>query len=215
VRPPLEVSATLYLVRHGESEGNAARRVMGQIDLPLTETGRAQAAALGAWLARGGLDLRAVYTSDLCRATGTAAAIAAACGDIPIHVRPDLRELGRGALEGRTLAEAEELRRDPAVLQSFEPDAAVAVRMRRAGNELREAALSAPVAAVAHGGSISRLLRFWLGAGGVPGAGDGTFLVSNTGLTVIQFGRGRPEVLCVNARYHLPEPAAGLLAPGR
>ncbi len=205
---------TLYLVRHGESEGNAARRIMGQMDLPLTETGRAQAAALGAWLARGGAGLRAVYTSDLSRAAETASAIAAACGGIPIHVRPDLRELGRGALEGRTLVEAAGLRRDPAVLQSFEPEPAVAVRIRRAAAELREASCAAQVAAVAHGGSISRLLRLWLGAGGAPGAGDGTFHVANTGLTVVDFRRGRPEVLCVNARYHLPEPAAGWLPPG-
>ncbi|EQB98323.1 histidine phosphatase family protein, partial [Photorhabdus temperata] len=33
----------VYLVRHGESEWNAARRIQGQSDSPLTETGEHQA----------------------------------------------------------------------------------------------------------------------------------------------------------------------------
>jgi broad specificity phosphatase PhoE len=36
----------LLLIRHGQSEGNAARRIQGPEDEPLTELGRAQALAL-------------------------------------------------------------------------------------------------------------------------------------------------------------------------
>jgi len=38
--------ATIYLIRHGETEWNVSRRVMGRTDVPLNEKGEAQAAAL-------------------------------------------------------------------------------------------------------------------------------------------------------------------------
>lgn len=40
------------LVRHGETEWNAERRLQGQIDIALNATGLRQAAAAGRWLAR-------------------------------------------------------------------------------------------------------------------------------------------------------------------
>ncbi len=45
---------TLTLLRHGESEGNAAGVIQGQSDHPLTDKGRQQAQALAdRWKARG------------------------------------------------------------------------------------------------------------------------------------------------------------------
>lgn len=46
----------VYLVRHGESEGNVRRLYQGRLDLPLTERGAAQArSTVALWLARLGL----------------------------------------------------------------------------------------------------------------------------------------------------------------
>ena len=42
----------IYLFRHGETVWNAERRAQGHLDSPLTETGRAQARAMGRALAR-------------------------------------------------------------------------------------------------------------------------------------------------------------------
>lgn len=205
----------LYLIRHGEAEGNAQGRIMGQRDWPLTATGRAQAAALGRWLAAGGTALAAVYGSDLQRAAETAAILVDACGGGPVRLRPDLRELGRGELEGRTYAEAAELRRSPEVALGLEPDAAVAARLHRAAAELRAAALEAPVAAVAHGGSISRLLSLFLGLGAAGGPAAPGFALDNTAVSVLDFTAGRTQVLCLNAVCHLAPALPRWVGPRR
>ncbi len=68
----------LFLVRHGETDWNRERRVQGRTDVPLNETGRAQARAAGSLLARRRWD--AVLTSPLSRASETAALIARELG---------------------------------------------------------------------------------------------------------------------------------------
>ncbi|MFP7760423.1 histidine phosphatase family protein [Marisediminicola sp. LYQ85] len=68
----------LYLVRHGETDWNAARRVQGSTDIPLNDTGRAQAARTGRLLAR--RSWHAVVASPLSRAWETATIIAEAAG---------------------------------------------------------------------------------------------------------------------------------------
>jgi broad specificity phosphatase PhoE len=60
-----------YLLRHGETEWNAASRLQGQWDSPLTPRGRAHAATAAALLARLGVDR--VYASPLGRARETIA----------------------------------------------------------------------------------------------------------------------------------------------
>ena len=61
----------LLLVRHGESEGNALRRLQGQADSPLSETGRAQAEMLVPMIRL--LEPDRAVSSDLARARDTAA----------------------------------------------------------------------------------------------------------------------------------------------
>ncbi len=101
----------LLLVRHGESLWNAEGRIQGQSCAGLSPRGHAQAAALAdtyapalAEVARAGL-LR-LGTSDLKRATETAAPLAARLGMEPT-LDADLRERAFGTWEGRTHAELE------------------------------------------------------------------------------------------------------------
>jgi len=87
----------IILVRHGETEWNHLRRIQGQIDIPLNAVGLRQAEAVAQRLASH--PVSALYTSDLLRASQTAAPIAAACG---VVAQPDLRlrERNFGEFEG-------------------------------------------------------------------------------------------------------------------
>lgn len=109
----------VLLVRHGESTWNADGRWQGQADPPLSERGRAQAAA--AATALGTVD--ALVTSDLQRAAETGAIVARLLGLEPVVVEPGLRERDAGGLSGLTRVEIHQrfpglLPDDPA---GFEP----------------------------------------------------------------------------------------------
>jgi glucosyl-3-phosphoglycerate phosphatase len=89
----------LLLVRHGETAWNSSRRLQGQEDVPLSETGYIQARVLAP-------RVRALYpdravTSDLLRARQTAAAL----GHPNARSDPRLREAHLGAWVGRSAAE--------------------------------------------------------------------------------------------------------------
>jgi probable phosphoglycerate mutase len=90
---------TLLLVRHGQSEWNAAGLLQGQTPhVPLTRLGHVQATAAAAEVAA--LGPGALLSSDLVRAVQTAEHCAAATG-LMITTTAALREQGYGELEGR------------------------------------------------------------------------------------------------------------------
>ncbi|MBI3970791.1 MAG: histidine phosphatase family protein [Chloroflexi bacterium] len=91
--------ATIYLVRHGQSQANVERVFSnGRVDLPLTDLGYRQAGQAAAWL--DGRNVRRVYASPLLRARQTAAVIAERL-DVPVEVLVDLDEIRVGDLDGR------------------------------------------------------------------------------------------------------------------
>lgn len=61
----------IYVVRHGESEGNKIDAFVGSTDVPLTPLGMKQAELTAKYLKD--VDFSAIYTSDLMRARQTAA----------------------------------------------------------------------------------------------------------------------------------------------
>ena len=89
----------LVLVRHGQSELNAAGRLAGRLDTPLTELGVAQAKAMAASLADLG-EPAAVISSPLQRARDTAAAIG-----LPVVVDQRWVELDYGPYDGWLLGD--------------------------------------------------------------------------------------------------------------
>lgn len=91
----------LTLVRHGETEWNREGRIQGSTDIPLNDTGRAQARAAGDALRErlGDRPVR-VVSSDLSRAAETADIIAARLGAPAVDRYPGLRERGYGEAEG-------------------------------------------------------------------------------------------------------------------
>ncbi len=146
----------LYLVRHGETDWNLARRIQGSTDIPLNATGRAQAASTGALLARRQWD--AIYASPLSRAFDTASIIADEVGLAgPIAVDA-IVERNYGAAEG--LADPELARRFPAdsEVPGRESREAVVDRVLPALLELAEAHPDQAIVVVSHGGVIRSVL---------------------------------------------------------
>lgn len=163
------MARTLYLVRHAMTAWNAEKRWQGQTDIPLCDEGRAQARALVDRLR--GRGLVRVHTSDLSRASETAAIVAAAL-HLPLSADPDLRERGFGPFEGKTAAECAALGEiwdryvaDRRCLPpGAEPDASVVARMSCA---LERAAAALPdktgsALLVSHGSSMRSLLSHML-----------------------------------------------------
>lgn len=86
----------LLLIRHGQTGGNKQRYV-GWEDVPLDETGVAQARTVAELLAGERID--ALYSSPLSRAVDTARPLAAARG-LTIQVRAELKEIDYGSYQG-------------------------------------------------------------------------------------------------------------------
>ncbi len=91
------------MVRHGQTAWNLEQRAQGHSDIPLDEVGVEQARALAAGLESGCL-VRKIYTSDLLRASQTAACLADRLG-AELILRPDLRERSFGDYEGQAFSE--------------------------------------------------------------------------------------------------------------
>lgn len=96
----------LLVIRHGQSEWNAAGRGHGWGDPPLSALGREQAQSAVAALSRQGLE-PGVVSSDLVRARHTARVLADALDLGPVEVTPDLREHNIGEWDGLTWDEIE------------------------------------------------------------------------------------------------------------
>ncbi|MGD9608305.1 MAG: histidine phosphatase family protein [Desulfovibrionaceae bacterium] len=99
------MTTTIYLMRHGAIPQVRPRRFVGQTDHPLTDAGRAQAAAWREVLAD--LPLSAVVASDLCRCLETAAIVLDG-RDLAVRPEPRLREIHLGVWEGLTVEEVQE-----------------------------------------------------------------------------------------------------------
>lgn len=90
----------IVLTRHGHVEGISPERFRGRMELALTDTGHAEAAALATSIARR-FNPVAIYTSPLERCVQTGAQIAAACG-APAMELDELNDLDYGEWQWRT-----------------------------------------------------------------------------------------------------------------
>ena len=139
---------TLLLVRHGETDWNAERRIQGHADVPLNVRGLAQARELADRLSGEALD--AIYASDLSRARVTAEIVGARHG-VPVVVDPDLREIDVGAVEGLIFEDAR------AIGWQGETKEAHAERILGAIHRIAKRHAEGRVLVVTHGGSMRRL----------------------------------------------------------
>ena len=160
----------VYLVRHGETVWNAARRIQGQSDSALTEKGEQQARQVGERART--LGITHVISSDLGRTRRTAEIIADACG-CSVKLDPRLRELNMGVLEQRpidSLSEEEEGWRRTLVngtvngrIPEGESMAELAERMQQALNACLELPPGSRPLLVSHGMALGVLISTLLG----------------------------------------------------
>lgn len=147
----------LYLVRHGETDWNRARRVQGSTDIPLNDTGRAQATATGRLLATRNWDL--VLASPLSRAFETATIIAGEIGIADVVANPRLVERQYGEAEGLDHDEIDARFPGNTPVPGRETREAVTARVLPALMAVAEEHRGASIVVVSHGGVIRSVLN--------------------------------------------------------
>ncbi len=201
----------IFLIRHGEAEGNRYRRCQGQTDMPLTKAGREQAAALEARFARVPLD--AVYSSDLHRAMETVAFAGKPHGLAPIP-DPRLREMSFGVWENLPWGEID--RRWPEQKKLFLTDPGklnvpgmedwrqVQQRYARALGDIARRHEGGTVAVGGHGMAIRLFLAYLRG---VPSERiSEVTLPGNTAVSRLLWEDGQFTIDYDNDTSHLPAP---------
>ena len=199
----------ILLARHGETDWNHEGRWQGHSAQPLNATGIAQAKALGRRLAGERID--ALYTSDLVRATETAAEVVRETG-LEAILTPRLREVDVGDLVGLDRAEAS--RRYPDWYTRWRAGTDDSYPGGEQFADLRERALAAldrmagrhadgTAVAVCHNGIIRAITLHVLGLE----SGERRRIAHgpNGSLTVVERGRGRWRLVALNDSGHLAE----------
>ena len=197
----------LFVVRHGETEWVRERRFAGSRDIPLTEVGREQCAAVARALA--GAAVAAVYASPLERARASAEVIAKPHG-LPVRIVPAFSEMTFGSWEGLTRDEARA--RDPEAwaqwraaphllkLAGGETIPEVAARVTAGIEGLQQAHDGQTVVLVSHG-VVARVIV--LGALGLGLERLWTLDAAPAGITEIEYEPGWATVHRMNPVAHL------------
>ncbi|MFM8302679.1 MAG: histidine phosphatase family protein [Actinomycetota bacterium] len=190
----------LLLVRHGQTDANAAGLLLGRTDPPLNEAGRAQAAAVAERVAA--FLPERVLTSPLRRTVETAEVVATRCG-VGLAVEPRLIEVDYGEYDGLPFAE---LPTDLVRRWRTEPDfappggeslASVGVRMAALGAEVLADLGAAPVVAVSHVSPIKAAVCWALG---LPDLASWRMRLDNASVTRLAPGPEGPVLLSFNER---------------
>jgi len=201
----------IFLVRHGEADGNYYRRCQGQIDVPLTRCGRQQAAALQKRFAD--MEIHAVYASDLQRAFET---VEIGTGQSAV-TDPRLREVCFGDWEGRPWGNL--AREYPEQVENFfftpyrfavpgsEPLAAVGARMEEALLEIGARHREETIVVGSHGMAIRVLSAKLMGI--PPERLSEVKTPDNTAVALVIFDDGRLRMESYNNTDHLPESLRG------
>jgi probable phosphoglycerate mutase len=201
----------VLLIRHGQSEGNAAGRFGGHTATPLSARGREQALATARALATE--NFSAIYASDLMRAAETAEPLAQLTG-LEVQLTDAFRERSVGVMEGLTFEEAAQqhpdqyaalLRRDfEHVLLGGESYRQL---LDRASQELDQAITrhrGARIAVFSHTGTICILTLHLMGALDAPQLRPVWIATNNCGITRFDLhADGFVRVLAINDTRHL------------
>jgi broad specificity phosphatase PhoE len=184
----------IWVVRHGETAWSLTGQHTGSTDIPLTDHGREEAAAIGRSLAGRAFGL--VLVSPLGRARESCRI---AGYDAVAQVDPDLREWGYGCYEGRTTAQIREERPGWSLwddgAEGGETSDEVAVRARRV--IARAEPVNGDVLLFAHGHVLRILAACWLG---LPSNAGRLFALGTASFGVL----GHERESRVLSRWNLP-----------
>lgn len=183
----------ITFLRHGESTGNVENRLQGLSDFPLSETGRAQARALGERWKAEGLKFDAVVASPLSRARETAEIVAAALQIPEFDLDPLWVERDMGKRSGMTMEEINAQFPSPdfinpydSIAESGESDWALYLR----GGSALHKILQRPPAKyliVTHGAILNMTLYAILGIAPQPNFQGPRFGIGNTGFCQFRY----------------------------
>lgn len=212
--PAMPHAATRFcLVRHGETDWNAERRLQGQLDIPLNTQGQRQARQLADAVAAAGHRFDALYSSPLRRAYDTAVPLASAV-DLPLTTQTTLMERHFGAMQGARLDEAAQTHPEAWAayaerslhhdLYGGESIQAFANRIHGAVQHLAALHRGQRVLLVAHGGVLDMIYRL---ASGQPLQGQRMIVVPNASLNWLSFDGERWQVDLWADTRHLGETA--------
>jgi 2,3-bisphosphoglycerate-dependent phosphoglycerate mutase len=201
----------LYLVRHGQSAGNAEGRFGGHGPTPLSELGIEQAERTAKLLAKEGVNV--IYSSDLMRAVQTAEPLAKLI-DKEVIATPDFRERHVGVLEGLTFDESKDAHpKDYYALVNRNINHVISGGesyrhlLRRAVRKLDEVLRTHPgerIAVFSHTGAICYLTLQLLGAIHRGTTQTPWLITSNCGINRFEIrGRQNVRVLALNDTRHL------------
>ena len=201
----------VLLIRHGQSEGNAAGRFGGHTATPLSEKGREQAQRTARALASE--SFTAIYTSDLPRAVETATPLAKLTG-LHLQLTEAFRERSVGVMEGLTFEEAAEhhseqyaalLRRDlDHVLLGGESYRQLLDRASRKLDEVIEQNRGGRIAIFSHTGTICILALHLMGALDAPELKPVWIATANCGVCRFELREdGFVRVASLNDTRHL------------
>lgn len=159
----------IWLIRHGETDWNAAQRLQGWRDIPLNDTGKNQAKSVQHFLDQQRIAFDGVLSSDLQRAIQTAQ-IAFAQHQYPIEQIPALRERNYGIYEGHPWQSLTQLPNEPAPkinlrdpnLDVPEGESLLTFHQRiiEAFNQIALQRPNQKLAVIAHGGVIEMVWRY-------------------------------------------------------
>lgn len=179
----------VYLIRHGITDWNVAKRFQGREDIELNATGLEQAEECGRALA--GLDVDCVVTSPLKRAFVTAEKIVQYHKNADFEIMDNFIERDFGIFSGYTKAEREELRKKYPD-EEPEPREQVADRVIEGLSRLNRKYSDKKVALVTHGGVIVSLLMH------ISYAGLQSVFIDNVSVTEIEYNDNEIKVLRFN-----------------
>lgn len=201
----------LYLVRHGQSAGNAEGRFGGHSATPLSDLGKRQAQLVARTLAKE--KISAVYSSDLLRAVQTAEPLARILR-LKINKTEAFRERHVGVLEGLTFDEAREsfaddynalVSREIAhVITEGESYRQLLKRATASLEKILETHEGERIAIFAHTGTICFLTLYLLGSIHEHTTHTPWLVTSNCGINRFEFrGRDNVRLLALNDTRHL------------